>query len=225
MDNRKIFRVNQPLEVFNPGQNIYYKSIIQELADDHIVIGVPLRRRRQMHLTEGIDWDFRLTMKDSLYYFRSSCLGQRGEGRLLLFMIARPVEVKRIQRRRHYRISCSFDAYYRVFIKPPETSPETSVEQTGAPRKAVVVDISGGGLQIVTSERLPAGSVLHLTLYLKSKERKKIVDVKAKVVWQRSFRQDRNMLFRHALQYVDISERLREKIVGFIFVLMRERLI
>ncbi|NMD43436.1 MAG: hypothetical protein GYA86_09030 [Firmicutes bacterium] len=222
MKYRRLFRINQPLEVFNPEQKIYYKSIIQELADDHIVIGIPLRLRRALNLAEGTAWDFRFTLEDSLCYFRSKCLGVKKEGTLQLFRIARPRELKRVQRRQHYRFPCSLDAFYWVLSEPAGAPLEQAAELMGRPEKAVIVDISGGGLQLVTSRAFTVGSILLLALHLQSKKSKRIVYVQGRVIRLWPHRRVQTH-FRHALEYADIPEPIRETIIKFIFVQMRER--
>ncbi len=220
---RRMFRINQPLEVFNPEQKIYYKSIIQELADDHIVIGLPLRLRRALNLAEGTAWDFRFTLEDSLCYFRSRALGGKEEGPLQLYRIAWPRELKRVQRRRYYRFPCSFDAFYWVLNEPVEAPLEQAAELMGLPEKAVIVEISGGGLQLVSRRAFPTGTILLLALHLQSKERKQIIYTQGRVIRPWSHRRMQGTHYRHALEFVDIPEPVREAIVKFIFVLMRER--
>ncbi len=224
MDIRKIFRVNHPLEVFNPDQNIYYKSIIQELAEDYIVIGMPLRNRRRMYLDSDATWDFRLTLEDSLYYFRSKLLGEREEGLLQFFLIAWPYELKRVQRRQYYRLPCSFGARYWISSQKWEEPLEKAAERLGEPETAIIVDISGGGLQLLAPEGLPVGTTLLLAFCLEGKDIKESIYVESKVIRMWPYQREQEKWFRHALEYVDITERLRETIVKFIFFMMRERM-
>lgn len=224
MDIRKIIRINQPLEVLDPEQNIYYKSIVQEITDEYIVIGMPLRRRRQLYLDENRFWGFRLTLKDSLYYFRSKLLGQRREGGLQFFLIAWPDKLKRVQRRLYFRFPCSFDAHYWVLTEGCRASLEKAAEQMGEPERAIVADISGGGLQLIMPKQLPIGTVLLMILYLESKETKKSIYVTAKVLRMWPYRREQEIRFRHGLEFMDLTGELRETIVKYIFLLMRERL-
>lgn len=224
MNTRKLFRVNQPLEVLNPEQNTYYKSIVQEITDDYIVIGTPLRRRRKLDLDKGRVWGFRLTTEDSLYYFRSRLLGQRKEGGLQFFLIAWPDELKRVQRRLYFRFPCSFDAHYWVLTEGCRPPLEKAAEQMGEPERAVIADISGGGLQLVSPKQLPVGTVLLMILYLESRETKKSIYVTGKVVRMWPYHREQEIRFRHALEFTELTGGLRETIVKFIFLLMRERL-
>lgn len=224
MNARDIILVNQLLEVLNPEQNIYYKSIVQEITDEYIVIGMPLRRRRQLYLDENRFWGFRLTRKDSLYYFRSKLLGQRRERGLQLFLVAWPDKLKRVQRRLYFRLPCTFDAHYWVLTEGCGAPLEKAAEQMGEPERAIIADISGGGLQLIMPEQLPIGTVLLMILYLESKRTKKSIYVIGKVLRVWPYRREQEIRFRHGLEFIDLTGEQRETIVKYIFLLMRERL-
>ncbi len=270
MGVKEMFRENMLLEVYDPRDNIYYKSIIQEVNESYLAIGVPLRRQKQLFMPEDSVWDFRLSSRDTLLYFSSRCLGLKKSGNVSLYIISWPDEVKRVQRREYYRFPCSFDAHYWILKKPWEekeqlqaegeqekatgeeapargqleeeaenaageplrkekkvevSSLEKLAKQLGKPGKAMIADLSGGGAQLVAPHWLPIGTVLLLALFLESKKKKKTLFVKGKVVWVGPYQPERTVHFRHAVEFIDAPERLREEIVGFIFILMRERMI
>ncbi|RJX26570.1 MAG: hypothetical protein C4554_05640 [Dethiobacter sp.] len=253
MGIRDVFRENLLLEVYDPRDDIYFKSIIQEVHDDYIAIGIPLRKQKQLYMAKNSTWDFRLTRKDALYYFRSSCIGQKKGDRVSLYLINWPDEVRRVQRREYYRCPCSFDAHYWILKKPrdeeeqpPLTQPEPVAggdgkeapvpegeriplaklsEQMGDPGTAMIADISGGGLQLVAPQWLPIGTILLVGIFLQSKKIKKTLFVKGKVIRVSPYQPERTVHFRPSVEYVDTPERIREEIVGFIFVLMRERMV
>lgn len=252
MSIRRVFRENLPLEVFEPGQEIYYKSIIQEVDDDYIAIGIPMRNNDQLFMHKNSTWEFRLYKKDTLYFFRSRCLGHKKEDQISLYLIEWPDEVRRLQRREFFRFPCSFDAHYWILKKPwnadDSTLPDPLTKdrdikrstiagkeepltlkelkkKLGEPEEAMLGDISGGGLQLIAPKWLPIDTVLFLAIYLKSKKKEKTIFVKGKVVWVGPHEPERIVRFRHAVEYEDTSEQTKEEIVGFIFVLMRERML
>ena len=254
MKIRSVFRENLLIEVFEPEQQIYYKSIIQEVHDDYVDIGIPLRKQKQLDMAENSTWEFRLIVKDTLYYFRSRCLGYQEEEQVTLYRIAWPEKVHRVQRRKFFRLPCSFDAHYWVLKKPwdkeeqipqmlsvfttndgdakksaiPGRKPLSLgklAELMGDPVKALIADISGGGLQLVAPQWMPMGTVLLLGLFLKSKQKEKTFFVKGRIVWVGPHQPKRTVRFRYAVEYMDIPEQIKEEIVRFIFVLMRERML
>lgn len=250
---RSIFRENLLIEVFEPGQEIFFKSIIQEVNDDYIAIGMPLRKQKQLFMAKNSSWEFRLVLRDTLYYFRSRCLGQKKGEQVPLYLITWPEEVRRVQRRQFFRFPCSFDAHYWILKKPwdeeeqlpaaeavneqaddPQENAiagntniplEKLAELLGDPGEAIISDISGGGLQLVAPQWLPIGTIVLMGLYLKSKKEEKDIFVKGKVVWVGPYQPERTVRFRHAVEFEDTPERVKEEIVRFIFVLMRERMV
>lgn len=252
MNIRTLFRENLLLEVFEPEQQIYYKSIIQEIHDDYIGIGMPMRKQKYLSMPKDSTWEFRLIRRDNLYYFHSPCLNYHKGERVPLYHIDWPDEVRRVQRREFFRVPCAFEAHYWILKKPwergnlpqnnfgleteksfikksfiPEKKPvalEMLAEMMGEPEEAMIGDISGGGLQIVTSKWMPIGTVLLMGLFLKGQKQDMSLFVKGRVVWVAPFQTKLKLRFRHAVEYVDIPERIQEEIVGFIFVLMRERI-
>ncbi len=252
MNIRSLFRENLLLEVLEPEQQIFYKSIIQEIHDDYIAIGMPMRKQKYLSMPKDSTWEFRLIRRENLYYFHSPCLDYHKRERVPLYLIDWPGEVRRVQRREFFRVPCAFEAHYWILKKPwdredypqnnyepatgkgatnksflPDKKPvalEMLAEMMGEPEEAMIADISGGGLQVVTSKWMPMGTVLLMGLFLKGKKKDMTVFVKGRVVWVLPFQTRLKLRFRHAVEYVDIPERIQEEIVGFIFVLMRERM-
>ena len=256
MNIRSVFRENLLLEVFEPGQEIYYKSIIQGVHEDYIAIGIPLCKQEQLYMAENSTWDFRLYLKDTLYYFSSPFLEYHEGERVPLYLIGWPDEVHKVQRREFFRFPCVFDAHYWILKRPwvekekmPQVHSEPQAEDEhkdiiksaipkknslaleemaasmGEPVEAMITNISGGGLLLVAPEWMPIGTVLLMRLFLKSKKKEKTLFVKGKVVWIAPSQPERTVRFRHAIEYDDVSERIKDEIVGFIFVLMRERML
>ncbi len=159
-----------------------------------------------------------------------------------------------MQRREFFRFPCAIDAHYWILqkpwdekeelppIRPGSLTEDEDIKQSaisgkkplpldklaeimGDPVEAMIADISGGGVQLVASQWLPIGTILLLRLFLKSKNKEKVIFVKGKVVWVGPHQPERTIRFKHAVEYEDMPERIKEDIVGFIFVLMRERML
>lgn len=240
---KNIFRENERIEVFDNSQNIYYKSIIQEINRDNIAIGVPMGKQGQLFLYRGEMCSFRIISKEAHYYFKSKVLGRKYSGRIPLYLISWPEEVKRVQQRAFFRFPCSFNIDYWI-LQTGDTGEDNSsnnddasnvaseltlekeqlIEAFGPPEKGLMADISGGGLQLVTGYNIPKGSILALLLPLHSKKEKKIFLLKGKVVWAGNPKDEKIKRHRHAVEFIDINEKLREELIRFIFILSRERI-
>jgi len=227
---KKMFRENERIEVFDEIENVYYKSIIQEVNRDNIAIGVPMGNQGQLLLYKNQIRTFRIIYKDAHYYFKSKVLGRKKSNNLLLFLIAWPAELKRIQQRAFFRFPCSFEIFYWILPAEEEKSIrenklpfEELVEPLGPPEKGLMADISGGGLQLVASHEILKGSILALRLPLFSKKEKRTFELLGKIVWVKPPYNETARQHRHAVEFMDIEEKLREEIIRFIFILSRER--
>lgn len=249
---KKIFRENMPLEVYDQASEVYYKSIIQEVEDGKIAIGVPMKGQNQLMMREKKTYDLRMAVGDALYSFSCRVIGRRRSGNVSLFVLEWPDEIKRSQRRQFFRLPVSMDAHYWLLEKGskgeesageelPEgvegeeelKTPEVNLRQPlnklvdslGDPGKGLVVDISGGGLALVINRFIPEGSLLALRIFLQSKETKKVMMLKARVV--RTFALDKESTglkrYRLGTEFEDISEKVRDELINFIFLLSREK--
>ncbi|HHU76958.1 MAG TPA: hypothetical protein GXZ24_08730 [Firmicutes bacterium] len=226
-----IFRENGLIEVYDDTKEIYYKSIIQEVNRDNIAIGIPMGNRGQLYLYKGDICTFRILHKDAHYYFKSKILGRKRSGRILLYLIDWPEEVKRIQKRAYFRFPCSIEIFYWILPTSETANKQESkqspfekiIEPLGPPQKAIMADISGGGLQMVTNQKIPRGNVLALRIPMQSKNEKKTFELQGKIVWA-STQDKAAKIYRQAAEFINIREAQREEIIRFIFVLSRERI-
>lgn len=242
---RKTLRENMLIEVYDQENNVYYKSIIQEVNPDSIAIGIPMKDRKQLFLHEGTPWTLRLVMDKAVYSFKSRLVGRKYSGRVPLYLISWPEEeeIERKQRREYFRLPVAIDLHFWVLQEGDSFSFEDSsakkeeepgglnlqdpleklVNSLGEPEKGLAADLSGGGLLMVHSREVPAGSLVVIRLFLREKGREKAVFVKGKII--RVAAVDKKATrFRHGVQFIDLSSRVQEEIIQFVFTRAREKI-
>jgi c-di-GMP-binding flagellar brake protein YcgR len=223
MDFKNLLSENMLLEVYDHYRQVYGKSIIQEVNRDCMAIGIPMKKKEMVALKEGVTYSFRVVLSDALYYFRSKVLGTRSNGHVILYLISWPQSVERRQRRDFFRISCALDARYLV-ISGYGSQEKLSLEESQAPETALVTNLSGGGLMLVTDNELPVETFLLLCLFLKRKEEKKVVLVKGKILRVYPFKVGKVVRYRYGIEFLDLEEKVRDEIIRYIFTILRERL-
>ena len=124
------------------------------------------------------------------------------------------------QRREYYRFSCALDMCARNLEEEEIEALEKNSPyelQPGLPLKhSVIVDISGGGLRFLSSQKYEPGSLILCSYHLlKDGERKKY-DVVGKVLAVKELENRRGM-FEHRVQYYNLDVNTREEIIRFIF--------
>lgn len=221
MDCQKLFYENMLLEVYDHQKQVYGKSIVQEVNRDNIAIGVPMKKKEKIALQEGEEYTFRAALEDALYYFQSRVLRTKFSGNVLLYLISWPQKVERRQRRNYFRLPCSLEAHYLVISESGPDSPAEAPEV----ETALVANLSGGGLLLVTGRALPLGTILLLRLFLQSKKEKKEILVKGKIVRGSPQKIGKKAVrYRYGVEFFDLSEKDRDQIIRYLFTIMRERL-
>lgn len=221
MAAKNLFYENMLLEVYDHRKQVYGKSIIQEVNDDNLAIGIPMKKNKQVVLQEGVTYSFRAVLDDGLYYFAGEVLGTKSSGHVMLYIISRPQQVQRRQRRNYFRVPCVLNARY-IEISGDGSQPAS--EEWLQAETALVTNLSGGGLMFVTGRELPVGTVLFLRLSLQSKDENKEVLVKGKILRVHPLKMGRALRYRYGVQFFDLMEKDRDEIIRYIFTILRERL-
>lgn len=243
-----LFRVNMLVEVFVNSKNTYYKSIVQEVNEEDLAIGIPMKKRESVALPEGETLFFRLKTRGAFYYFKSKVIGTKKSGQVLLYLISLPEEVQRQQRRQFFRFFCKIEVHYWLLPEAgdPAAGSEEKVQRRaggdmqqlflekaavlGEPEKAETVNISGGGVLLVTDRGLLPGDKLLLKFFLgsgrKNKEIQEIKEivVKGEVSRAAAFKIGKLTRCRCGVKFLEIDEKTRDEIIGFIFAESRERI-
>ncbi len=97
-------------------------------------------------------------------------------------------------------------------------------ESLGEPQKEEAIDISGGGLLMVTDRKLLLGDRLLLRFFLKSNREAKEIIVKGKISRVNIFTVGKLERYRYGVKFLNINEKTRDEIIGFIFAKSRERI-
>ena len=221
MAAKNLFYENMLLEVYDHRKQVYGKSIIREVNDDNLAIDIPMKKKEQVVLQEGVTYSFRAVLDDGLYYFAGEVLGTKSSGHVMLYIISRPQQVQRRQRRNYFRVPCVLNARY-IEISGDGSQPAS--EEWLQAETALVTNLSGGGLMFVTGRELPVGTVLFLRLSLQSKDENKEVLVKGKILRVHPLKMGRALRYRYGVQFFDLTEKDRDEIIRYIFTILRERL-
>ncbi len=249
MSIRNLFQVNLLLEVYDEASETYYKSLIQEISDEGIGIGIPMQRNRHLHMPKGSQWFFLLLHKESQQIFTSTVLYEKhdDEHGIPLYVISWPLEVKKFQRREHFRLQCALQVDYWVLDEYPlrtgmklpgrkdlgkTATTKRDAEQSalkmlaaslGEPREAFTLNISGGGLLLITEKRFNVGTRLLLRVFLRCQSHETPLMLMGRIVWTSPPFKHAPRRYRHALEYEGVSDQLKDEIVRYIFTVTRER--
>lgn len=206
------FAVNKKVEILVDEK--YFNSNIQDITEEYIAISIPTNSGEYLPLSKGAMLEVIYYEEENCYKFQSSVIGRKFEN-IPILLIAKPTEIKKIQRRKYVRVSTVIKVKYKNLKNEPKTNPST-VEKSEY-LQAVLVDLSGGGMKIRVSEEIKLNDFLLVSLTVKNEE-VFLVGQAMRIV------KDDDGRFSCGLSFELLDSSTRERIIKFIFQLMREQM-
>ena len=198
--NEKEFWPGQTLEIHTDDEKIYDTQILR--VDDTLKIRLPVDRRGVTLAAEGA---FPVTvyfhrMEEKMLYSFPTVLFKDMHREYLLAM-PNEVEIKKAQRRKMFRVE--------IGVQVDLTTPDyADVIET-----VFTKDISGGGMACFSRAPLAERQAyVHGILHLQIEQQKEAIPFKARVV---AIRKRTLHVFQTSLEFIELKERNREKIIKF----------
>lgn len=206
------FKMNKKLEILI-GEK-YFNSNVQDVTDDYIAISIPINSGEYIPLSKGVSIDVIYYEEENLYKFQSSVIGRKFEN-IPILLIAKPKEIKKIQRRKYVRIPTFSNVKYVNLKNQPKTNPKTI--ESSQYIKAVLVDLSGGGMRVRISEQVKLNDFLLMSLTVNNEDIFMVGQV------MRIIKDDEGRYYCGlSFEFLDIAT--RERIIKYIFQLMRDQM-
>jgi len=148
---------------------------------------------------------------------------KRESNDFLLYTLKAISQVKKSQRRNHVRIPYTSTVYYsmdKTLVDSPIGLIENGLKKERLVenfKNAYIENISGGGLSLRTSEKFKLGLVLVLKAAIEDEEiilKGEVCHGGVKVISGRTF-------YSYGLKFINVDETKIDKIVKFVFLLMR----
>lgn len=209
--NNLNFKVNQKIEVIN--HNERQKCNIQGVYDKFLVIDVV----GLLNSDETVEYI--VQYNDDIYKCKSKILGRKTENKVSLVVITKPDYIEKIQRREYYRLPISMVMGYCELAdsRSKKGLYDIALDLQETMSMTHTIDISGGGIKIITNQYFNKNKKLILELNVPN-----TVYVVGMVV--RSEKNGELKNYRTSLKFIDMDNSTRDKIIKFIFDRMREQM-
>lgn len=189
-----------------------YKSTIQDIKDEEILITVPVSNGVYLTLEDGekleqIFYD----NKGNVFGYKSEVLGRITENNIPFYRIGKPFEITRIQRRNYVRVNILQVINY---IKEEELEKEIKEEEKY--EHALLLDLSGGGMRIKIKEELSYNDIIVANLIHDNKK----ITVRGKIV---RIEKTEDKKYVCGIDFDDMDNVTREKIIRTVFRIMRKQ--
>jgi c-di-GMP-binding flagellar brake protein YcgR len=204
-------KINQIIEIeIEPGSDYsgIYRTRVEDLDEKGIVIGMPINKGNLVPLrpnTVVIIWHW----DNSASYAYYCKVKERIFEPVPLVSLDWPFQKKKIQRRNFVRVPANLEIEFAL-VK------EDSREETYY--KSHIRDLSGGGTQFISKVKFQKGDILKIRLFVPNE----IINCKAKVMWVEYEIKDNLERYLIGIKYIDIPEKVRDKIIKYVFTRQRE---
>lgn len=207
--------------------SVFAKTLVSKIYDivdeTQLKIAMPIYDGRIIPLPVNGRFDVTFFSSGGLYNSAFTVIERYKENGLYILVVELIYELKKIQRRQYYRLECVMEVEY-VKIDEDFFSQNTEFNdgiledkfEECAKTKAIVMDISGGGIRYASEEQLTPNSFVIVKLNLKLNNNQTLFGVVGKVLSSRRVRNNNDM-YEQRIEYSDINGRTREKIIRYIF--------
>lgn len=216
------FEINRRIE-FVLKDKYKAASLVQEVKDDALYVTIPLNEEGRKLLEIGDNVEVIYYDKRNVFGFMTRVVGRKTDN-IPLYKIAKPIEIYKIQRRQLVRIEFTNGVEY-IQYPVNENINKSNLEKLFNEMKdkdeiksGFTVDLSGGGARLRTSQPLELDKKLILSIDLPSFH----LILIGKVLRVDKALYNNKIVYHNGIEFINISENDKEKIIEFIFVRMRE---
>ena len=180
--------------------------------DGTLNILAPIHEGRIYPIRRGTKMDIIYEKNGELFKFSAETVERKISGNIYLLAVKPLSEEERLQRRTFFRFSTILDVQYRMFRELEE-------EDRGTFKKTITRDISGGGLCLLTNEKPHYGWYIEGVLNIQ-----RDIPFIGRIVRVINVHDKGKFNYEVGVEFVEIKNPDREKIIGFIFDSQRKLL-
>ncbi|BBB93165.1 MAG TPA: flagellar brake domain-containing protein [Methylomusa anaerophila] len=197
------------MDVILPGKDgtfEQYRSRVEEINSQRIAIAMPMKKGAPVFLVRGESF-YGQTVSDGVIYKFTSTFINKLMNPIPLWIVTLPTDITKIQQRSFVR----YEAMIPVRVKILDDGNDNKADS--AFLDALTKDISGGGVQLVVKQQLPAGAKLKIAIDFPGLGS---ICVTGQIIRVQQPQPDKPV-FWTAVNFVDIDEKDRNIIIKYIF--------
>ena len=205
-------------------KTLYISQVENIFSNGDFEIDMPIYQRKLVLLHNGARYKF-LFYGDKYNYEATAIVKDRYKtDNQYLVRVALITQPEKVQRREYYRCCTTFELKYHNMSPAEVDSPkfETIMENYKVINlenimiHALVMDISGGGIKMVTRSANEVGSYKRLIFELPVDGKMETFSICGQIL-SCKLREDTNSRYENRLKFIKLSQDSREKIIRFIF--------
>jgi c-di-GMP-binding flagellar brake protein YcgR len=178
-------------------------------------IHVPFYEGKMYPLHPKTIMDVIFSKENDTFAFKAETIDREFQDGIAILKIKPVTPIEKIERRSFFRMNCQLELQYRIVEKLPDAVDDNNDTCIGT----VTVDISGGGVCMVTDSKLQGGTMVEA--YLKLDRKVHFVGVIAR---SNEVREKGKLMYYNGVEFKEIENKDRERIISYVFETQRDRL-
>lgn len=201
-------------------QKMYYSSVNDILSEDTMEILMPMEQTKLILLPVYSEYNLVIYGAGGMLQCFARIIDRYKSSNMYILVVELTSNLRKYQRREYYRFSCVLEMCARNLEEEEIQQLESQTPyalQPGLPlKRSLIVDISGGGLRFISSQRYEPDSLLYCSYNLLTEGTQKKYEVIGKVLAVKELG-NKPGNYEHRVQYYNLDMETREEIIKFIF--------
>jgi c-di-GMP-binding flagellar brake protein YcgR len=209
-----------------------FKSQLHDIVnEDEIVLAMPMEAAKVILLPMDVRYDITFFTDKGLFNCTGVIKDRYKDGALYEIAMTLTSQLEKYQRRKFFRLECLVDFSYYILRDPEEINMEDPYAAheyhlrhfpEEERKTGVIVDISGGGIRVITAECIPAETDILLFFQVLMDDNEYSFSSFGHVV-KSNLAENSNNRFEGRIEYRKIDKKERERIVKYVFKEEREK--
>ncbi|MBR5229216.1 MAG: flagellar brake protein [Firmicutes bacterium] len=197
----------------------YESKIFEITSDDTLEITMPVEQNETVVLRSDIEYDMYVFCITGPYHCTIKVLDNYRSLNQNMLLVKITGTVNQFERRQYFRIDCTIGVDSRLLCGPEVIELETVTKnknyETRPTVKGTIVDISGGGIRLVSERRYEPYSLVYCAFDLPYDGQIIKEKVTAEVI---AVKENKNHnSFEHRTKFYNLDDKTRERIIHYIF--------
>ena len=199
---------------------VYHSAVNEIRSEDTIEIRMPMEKTKLILLPIDSEYDMVFYGSSGLFQCLGRIIDRYKSNNTYLLLVEMISNLRKYQRREFYRLKCALEMHTRNLEESEVQNIESRMPYSLANdlplKESVIVDISGGGLRFLSSQRFEQDSLLYCSYHLMNGGEHKKYEVICKVISAMEL-ENRPGTYEHRVRFYDIDPMAREEIIKYIF--------
>ena len=201
-------------------KKVHISEVYDVVSEDRIDVMMPMEQGKLVLLPINAEYNIAFYSQKGLFQCEAQVADRYKSNNMYVLSMNLTSSLKKLQRREYYRFSCAIEAETRILSEyetmATRSNPHFETNQNEEMQKAVIVDISGGGMRFVSQARYEEESGVFCKYTLVQNDIQKQYQVTAKILKVKEL-DNRPDLREYRIKYTNISRADREDIIHYIF--------